>query len=86
MEVHVVDGTNELFRHYYTLPSVHDATGREVAAVRGVLTSLLAMMKANRISIGLFLSTLLFDSQTSGRVGRVLTIPCLSDTVKNEAV
>ena len=51
------------------LPSVHDATGREVAAVRGVLTSLLAMMKANRISIGLFLSTLLFDSQTSGRVG-----------------
>ena len=42
----MVDGTYELFRHYYALPSAHDATGREVAAVRGVLTSLLAMMKA----------------------------------------
>jgi len=47
----VVDGTYELFRHYYALPSAHDATGREVAAVRGVLTSLLAMMKAGATHI-----------------------------------
>jgi 5'-3' exonuclease len=46
LEIYLVDGTYELFRHYYALPSAHDATGREVAAVRGVLTSMLAMMKA----------------------------------------
>ena len=46
MEIYLVDGTYELFRHYYALPSAQDATGREVAAVRGVLTSMLAMMKA----------------------------------------
>lgn len=41
-----MDGTYELFRHYYALPSARDATGREVAAVRGVLASVLGMMKA----------------------------------------
>jgi 5'-3' exonuclease len=46
VEIYLVDGTYELFRHYYALPSAQDATGREVAAVRGVLTSMLAMMKA----------------------------------------
>ena len=45
MDVHLVDGTYELFRHYYALPSARDATGREVAAVRGVLASVLGMMK-----------------------------------------
>jgi 5'-3' exonuclease len=34
-----------LFRHYYALPSARDREGREVAAVRGVLASVLAMMK-----------------------------------------
>ena len=47
----MVDGTYELFRHYYALPSAHDATGREVGAVRGVLASLLAMMKAGATHI-----------------------------------
>ena len=51
LEIYLVDGTYELFRHYYALPSAHDATGREVAAVRGVLTSLLAMMKAGATHI-----------------------------------
>lgn len=45
MDVHLVDGTYELFRHYYALPSARDADGREVAAVRGVLASVLGMMK-----------------------------------------
>jgi 5'-3' exonuclease len=43
--VHLVDGTYELFRHYYALPSARAADGREVAAVRGVLASVLGMMK-----------------------------------------
>ena len=45
MDVHLVDGTYELFRHYYALPSARDPDGREIAAVRGVLASVLGMMK-----------------------------------------
>jgi 5'-3' exonuclease len=45
LEVYLVDGTYELFRHYYALPSARDQDGREVAAVRGVLASVLGMMR-----------------------------------------
>src|ERR1700739_5007245 len=46
VNVYLVDGTYELFRHYYALPSARDADGREVAAVRGVLASVLGMISA----------------------------------------
>ena len=52
MEVHLIDGTYELFRHFYALPSAKDSEGREVAAVRGVLGSLLSMMQVGRTYIG----------------------------------
>jgi 5'-3' exonuclease len=45
LEVYLIDGTYELFRHYYALPSARDESGREVAAVRGVLASVLGMIK-----------------------------------------
>jgi len=45
MEVHLIDGTYELFRHYYAMPSARDPDGREVAAVRGVLASMLGLLK-----------------------------------------
>jgi 5'-3' exonuclease len=45
LEIYLIDGTYELFRHYYALPSVRDKDGHEVAAVRGVVTSVLAMIK-----------------------------------------
>jgi 5'-3' exonuclease len=45
MDVHLIDGTYELFRHYYALPSARDEAGREVAAVRGVLASILGMIR-----------------------------------------
>jgi 5'-3' exonuclease len=45
LNVHLVDGTYELFRHYYALPSARDAAGQEVAAVRGVVASVLGMIK-----------------------------------------
>jgi 5'-3' exonuclease len=45
LEVHLIDGTYELFRHYYALPSARDQNGREIAAVRGVLASVLGMIK-----------------------------------------
>jgi 5'-3' exonuclease len=45
MLVYLIDGTYELFRHYYALPSARDQQGNEVAAVRGVLSSLLRMIQ-----------------------------------------
>ena len=45
LDIYLVDGTYELFRHYYALPSARDEDGREVAAVRGVLASVLGMIK-----------------------------------------
>jgi len=45
LEIHLIDGTYELFRHYYALPSARDRDGREVAAVRGVLGSVLGMIR-----------------------------------------
>ena len=45
MDVYLIDGTYELFRHYYALPSARDRQGNEVGAVRGVLTSVLGMLK-----------------------------------------
>ena len=51
VEVHLVDGTYELFRHYYALPSARDSDGHEVAAVRGVLRSVLNMIQAGATHI-----------------------------------
>jgi 5'-3' exonuclease len=44
LDVHLIDGTYELFRHYYALPSARDRDGREIAAVRGVVGSVLGMI------------------------------------------
>jgi len=51
LDVHLVDGTYELFRHYYALPSAKDDDGPKVAAVRGVLASVLGMIKAGATHI-----------------------------------
>jgi 5'-3' exonuclease len=53
VDVHLIDGTYELFRHYYALPSVRDRDGREVAAVRGVIASMLGMMHFGTTHIGM---------------------------------
>jgi 5'-3' exonuclease len=52
MQVHLIDGTYELFRHYYALPKVRDSKGQEVAAVRGVLASLMGMLGNGVTHIG----------------------------------
>ncbi len=44
LKIYLVDGTYELFRHYYALPSAKDEKGREIAAVRGVVQSVLGML------------------------------------------
>ena len=46
MQVHLVDGTYELFRHFFAMPSERDEKGREVAAVRGVVRSILTMVRS----------------------------------------
>ena len=52
MNVHLIDGTYELFRHFYALPSAKDADGREVAAVRGVVNSVLGMIQRGTTHVG----------------------------------
>jgi 5'-3' exonuclease len=44
MIVHLIDGTYELFRHFYAVPPAQDSTGAEVGAVRGVLNSIRGML------------------------------------------
>jgi len=52
LEVHLIDGTYELFRHYYALPSARDVDGQEVAGVRSVLASILGMIRGGATHIG----------------------------------
>src|SRR6204780_3813545 len=52
MDVHLIDGTYELFRHFFALPSSADVNGREIGAVRGVLTSVLSMIERGATHIG----------------------------------
>ena len=52
MDVHLVDGTYELFRYHFALPSHVTADGREVAAARGVAGSMLTMLEEGVTHIG----------------------------------
>jgi 5'-3' exonuclease len=52
LDVYLIDGTYELFRHYHALPPARDREGREVGAVRGVLASVLGMVNAGARYIG----------------------------------
>ncbi len=52
MQVYLVDGTYELFRHYFAVPKMLDSRGREVGAVRGVLASMLSLTRAGATHLG----------------------------------
>ena len=52
MDVYLVDGTYELFRHFFALPSTTNTDGQEVAAVRGVLSTVLSMIAQGATHIG----------------------------------
>jgi len=45
VKVHLVDGTYELFRAFYGVPPAHDAQGRPVGALRGILSTLIALLR-----------------------------------------
>ena len=50
--IHLIDGTYELFRHFYAVPSARDADGREVGAVRAVVSSILNMIRDGATHVG----------------------------------
>ena len=52
MDVHLIDGTYELFRHFYAVPSRRDAEGQEVGALLGVLNSITAMIRDGATHLG----------------------------------
>ena len=52
MDIHLVDGTYELFRHFYAVPPARDRDGRQVGAVRGVVTSILGMINRGATHVG----------------------------------
>jgi 5'-3' exonuclease len=52
MRVFLVDGTYELFRHYYGVPPHRTAEGAEVAATRGVLWSMLRLVEQGVTHLG----------------------------------
>ncbi|MFO7303791.1 MAG: 5'-3' exonuclease H3TH domain-containing protein [Acidobacteriota bacterium] len=52
MIVHLVDGTYELFRHFYALPSAKNHLGEEIAAVRGVMYSIRGLVQDGATHIG----------------------------------
>ena len=52
MDVHVVDGTYELFRYFFALPSHTTSEGQEVGAIRGVLGSIAAMLEDGATHVG----------------------------------
>ena len=52
MNVHLIDGTYELFRYFFAVPSASDNTGQEIGDVRGVLGSVFSMIEAGATHLG----------------------------------
>ena len=59
MQVHLVDGTYELFRHYFAVPPHLDPTGVDVAAVRGVVSTLLGLLDEGATHLGVATDTVI---------------------------
>ncbi|MDZ4277708.1 MAG: 5'-3' exonuclease H3TH domain-containing protein [Dehalococcoidia bacterium] len=91
MRVHLVDGTYELFRHYFALPSSKAEDGTEVAALRGVLRSMLALLASGATHLGVatdhviesFRNSLWLDYKTGAGVAPELLgqFPILEDAL-----
>jgi 5'-3' exonuclease len=52
MQVHLVDGTYELFRYFYAMPSRSNDDGEEIAAARGVVGTVLGMLEEGATHLG----------------------------------
>jgi 5'-3' exonuclease len=53
VKIHLVDGTYELFRHFYAVPSAKNRDGEEIAAVRGVMYSIRGLVQDGATHIGI---------------------------------
>src|ERR1700720_1071612 len=92
MDVHLVDGTYELFRHFFAVPAAKDPSGQEIGAVRGVLTSVSSMIERGATHIGVatdhvvesFRNDLYLGYKTSEGVPRELLskFPVLEETLE----
>jgi 5'-3' exonuclease len=52
LDIYLVDGTYELFRHFYAIPPETNSAGEEVAATRGVVASILSMLESGVTHLG----------------------------------
>jgi 5'-3' exonuclease len=52
MNVHVIDGTYELFRHFFAMPPRRDNDGHEVGALLGVVSSMVSLLREGVTHIG----------------------------------
>jgi 5'-3' exonuclease len=52
MDIYLIDGTYELYRHFYALPSRRDAAGEDVAALLGVLNTVLGTIRGGATHVG----------------------------------
>ena len=50
MKIHLIDGTYELFRAYYAMPPLQAPDGRPVGAVRGLIRTLLVLLRQDDVS------------------------------------
>jgi 5'-3' exonuclease len=96
MDIYLIDGTYELFRYFYAVPSAKDASGQEIAAVRGVVGSVLSMIEAGATHVGVatdhviesFRNDLYLDYKTSEGVDPALLsqFPILEDALQSMGV
>ena len=53
MDIYLIDGTYELFRYFYAVPSAKDTGAQEIGAVRGVVGSVLSMIEGGATHLGI---------------------------------
>ncbi len=96
MDIYLIDGTYELFRHFFAVPAAKDASGQEIAAVRGVLTSVVSMIERGATHLGVatdhvvesFRNDLYSDYKTSEGVAPELLsqFPILEEALESMGV
>lgn len=52
MRVHLIDGTYELFRHFFAVPPRQRDDGQEIAAVRAVVASMISLLEEGATHVG----------------------------------
>ena len=50
MKIHLIDGTYELYRAYFSAPASQSPDGRPVGAVKGLLRSILALLRQDDVT------------------------------------